>query len=53
MQDECGDTLWDEVLAQPDQPALKSFGAIAFTPEVRAMQQKLGNRASYLYESSC
>ena len=47
IPDECGDTLWDDVLAQQDERALKSFGAIAFTPEVKAMQEKLGSRAGY------
>lgn len=47
IQDECGDTLWDKVLEQDTNDIPKNFGTIAFTPAVKAMQEKLGSRASY------
>jgi predicted pyridoxine 5'-phosphate oxidase superfamily flavin-nucleotide-binding protein len=48
IQDECGDSLWDAVLAQDDaKDTPKNFGSIAFTPAVKAMQEKLGSRSSY------
>ncbi|MEP6728900.1 MAG: pyridoxamine 5'-phosphate oxidase family protein [Bacteroidota bacterium] len=47
IADECGDALWDAVLDQELNKPLKKFGAIAFTPAVKEMQEKLGSRASY------
>ncbi|MEP6747507.1 MAG: pyridoxamine 5'-phosphate oxidase family protein [Bacteroidota bacterium] len=47
IADECGDTLWDAVLEQEQNNKPKNFGAIAFTPAVKEMQERLGSRSSY------
>ena len=48
IADECGDSLWDEVLAQHEQHGYqKVLAVLRFTPAVKAMQEKLGSRASY------
>jgi predicted pyridoxine 5'-phosphate oxidase superfamily flavin-nucleotide-binding protein len=54
MQDECGDSLWDAVLDQQPKDSLppidthaKNYAELAFTTEVKKMQERLGSRASY------
>ncbi len=48
VNEECGDTMWDEVLNQelaPEKP--QNYASLAFTEPVKAMQEKHHSRNVY------
>lgn len=48
VNEECGDTLWDEVLAQEPTPTKpQSYASLAFTEPVKAIQEEHHSRAAY------
>lgn len=46
VNEECGDTMWNEENLNPPK-MLESYGSVAFTAEVKALQERYGSRKAY------
>jgi predicted pyridoxine 5'-phosphate oxidase superfamily flavin-nucleotide-binding protein len=47
VNDECGDTMWNDENLNP--PKQENYASVAFTKEVKALQERYGSRKAYAH----